>query len=100
MVLYESAEYREALNALSEHNIRDVRILAGMRQFANQRGWAVVALDGAIATATTPFLHLHEIRGTAASISMQAPGSTAWSRKENEQHPEIKGDDRIFLEFV
>ena len=28
--LYESAEYREALNALGERNIRDVPILAGI----------------------------------------------------------------------
>jgi hypothetical protein len=30
VALYESAEYREALDALGELNIRDVRILAGM----------------------------------------------------------------------
>ncbi len=30
VALYESAEYREALNALGERNIRDVRILAGV----------------------------------------------------------------------
>ena len=30
VALYESAEYRKALNALGELNIRDVRIVAGM----------------------------------------------------------------------
>ena len=30
VALYESAEYRESLNALGELNIRDVRIVAGM----------------------------------------------------------------------
>ncbi len=31
-------------------------------KWQHREGWAVVVLDGDVATATTPFLHLHEMR--------------------------------------